>query len=76
MPKDLQKAEFCMVLIEARKKSGLTQMDLAACLGKPQSYVSKYESGERGLHVIEFLAVCDALHINPVEIIDTFKRRI
>lgn len=43
---------------EMRKKSGLTQVDLAILLDKPQSYVSKYESGERRLDLIEIREVC------------------
>jgi transcriptional regulator with XRE-family HTH domain len=75
MPKDPQHAEFCKILVEARKTSGLTQIELAVRLGKPQSFVSKYESGERGLHVVEFISVCDALHVNPAELIEAFKER-
>ena len=49
------------LLFEARKKAGLTQQQVADRLKKPQSYVAKYEGGERRLDVIEFLAVCKAL---------------
>lgn len=49
------------VLLEARRKKGLTQVDVAALLDKPQSFVSKYESGERRLDVVEFLEVCKSL---------------
>jgi len=73
MPKDPQYAECCKVLIEARKRSGLTQSELAVSLGRPQSFVSKYESGERGLNIVEFIAVCDALRVEPNEIIEIFR---
>ena len=49
----------------ARKAAGLTQTELAKQLGKPQSYVSKYERGERRLAVVEFLALADLLHFDP-----------
>lgn len=52
-------------LIEERTKAGLTQMQLAAKLHKPQSYVSKYERGERRLDVIEFILIARALGIEP-----------
>lgn len=60
---------FCEVLINARKRNGLTQVEVAAALGTPQSYVSKYESGERRLDVVEFIAVATALRENPLELL-------
>lgn len=43
-----------------RKDVGLTQSELAGMLGKPQSYVNKYESGERRLDLPEVEEVCQA----------------
>ncbi|HEV8437455.1 MAG TPA: helix-turn-helix transcriptional regulator [Methylomirabilota bacterium] len=40
-------------LKEARRRAGLTQVEVAAALRKPQSFVSKCESGERRVDVIE-----------------------
>ena len=60
---------FEKALTQARHKKGLTQAEVAARLGKPQSYVSKYESGERRLDVIEFIEVCEALMISAFQII-------
>lgn len=57
------------VLIEARRAKNLTQVEVANRLSKPQSFVSKYESGERRLDVIEFMEVCKALGTNPLSII-------
>jgi transcriptional regulator with XRE-family HTH domain len=56
---------FCRLLRDARNKAGLTQQDVAKRLKRPQSYVSKYESAERRLDVIEFLRVTKALRIAP-----------
>lgn len=64
---------FKRLLIEARKASGLTQADVAQVLGRPQSYVSKYERGERRLDIIEFLAVADAIGIDPIQVIDDIR---
>lgn len=57
------------LLFEARKDAKLTQTQLSERLGKPQSFVSKYERGERRLDVIEFLAVCKRLEADPHRIL-------
>ena len=49
------------MLVETRTKAGLSQEALAKRLGRPQSYVSKFERGERRLDVIEFFEVMSAL---------------
>ena len=49
------------LLVQARANAGLSQVDLAARLGRPQSFVSKYESGERRLDVVEFIEVIEAI---------------
>lgn len=53
----------------ARLESGITQVDLAKRLKRPQSFVAKYEQGERRLDVIEMLTVCDALGVDGFEIL-------
>ncbi len=58
---------FRQRMVAARKSKGLTQAQLAAQLGRQQSYVSKYERGERRLDVIEFLEVAQALAIDPAK---------
>lgn len=49
---------------QARLDAGMTQVELAAALGRPQSFVSKYESGERRLDVLELRTVCVALGLS------------
>ena len=44
-----------------RLDAGLSQVELAARLHRPQSYVSKYESGERRLDLVEFIEVAEAI---------------
>lgn len=63
-------ATFEQALVDARLENALTQSQVAARLGKPQSYVSKYESGERRLDVVEFLEVCKSINIKPDSIIE------
>ncbi|CAH2405145.1 helix-turn-helix domain-containing protein [Mesorhizobium escarrei] len=52
---------FLDQLISLRKAKGLTQTQVADKLGRPQSFVAKYEGGERRLDVIEFLDVTAVL---------------
>jgi transcriptional regulator with XRE-family HTH domain len=62
-------------LVNARKARGLTQEEIARRLGRPQSYVSKYERGERRLDVVEFLEVAEALEIAPGELLHKLERQ-
>ena len=58
------KAALLGLLREVRQEAGLRQEDVAARLGKPQSFVSKYESGERRLDVLELRDVCVACEVS------------
>lgn len=49
------------LLIARRQAAGLTQAELAQRLKRPQSFVSKYETGERRLDVIELIEIAEAL---------------
>lgn len=59
---------FLASMVEARTATGLTQTELAARLQKPQSYISKYERGERRIDVIEFRAIAIGLGLDPEEL--------
>ena len=52
------------LLIAARETAGLTQQQLADRLDKPQSFVAKYEGGERRIDLIEFIAIARALQFD------------
>lgn len=54
---------LCHLLIQVKESQGLTQARIAERLNRPQSFVSKYENGERRLDVIEFLEVAAALGV-------------
>jgi transcriptional regulator with XRE-family HTH domain len=49
----------------------LTQRDLADRLHKPESFVAKYEGGERRLDVVEFVAIARALGADPLKLMAT-----
>lgn len=53
------------MLIEARTRAGVTQVELAARLGRPQPFISFVERGERRVDVIEFYAIMKALGTDP-----------
>lgn len=62
-------ARFREILIQARKDAELTQSELATRLARPQSYVSKYENGERRLDLIEFLQIARFLRLDVSSVI-------
>lgn len=57
---------LCLLLRALRRDKKLTQQQLAARLGKPQSFVAKYEAGERQLDVAEWLAIVEAMDADPI----------
>jgi transcriptional regulator with XRE-family HTH domain len=58
-----------LMLTEQRTKAGITQQQLSQKMSRPQSYVSKYERGERRLDVVELLEICRYLDADPHEIL-------
>ena len=54
----------------------LTQADVAKILGYPQSYVSKYESGERRLDFVETVLVCEVLGKSIEEFSASYSRKL
>jgi transcriptional regulator with XRE-family HTH domain len=65
-----QYQRFRELIVAARKAAGLTQVEVASRLKRPQSYVSKYESGVRRLDVVEFLTVARAIGFDPARFIE------
>ncbi|MHB8302885.1 MAG: helix-turn-helix domain-containing protein [Acidobacteriaceae bacterium] len=66
--------KFRELLVDVRKRADLTQAELSLRLNRPQSFVSKYERGERRLDVIEFGEVAKALGVDPVKLLTKFYR--
>lgn len=72
MEKSIYSEEYqrlCAVLRSLRREAGLTQVQVAAALDVPQSFVSKYESGERRLDVVELSHVAQALGATTDEVL-------
>lgn len=67
---------LCELLVAARHKAGLTQQAVAQRLKRPQSFVSKYEGGERRLDLIEFVTVAAALDADPLRLLRVLLKQI
>lgn len=57
------------LLVEARRARGLTQSDVAHDLKVPQSFVSKYERGERRLDIVELLRILRILELDVRDVL-------
>lgn len=76
MPKSVHTdkyTKFRELLIAIRNNASLTQTQLAEKLGKPQSFVSKYESGERRLDFIEVLELAECLRFDVGTLADVIE---
>jgi transcriptional regulator with XRE-family HTH domain len=58
-------------LVEARNAAGLNQRKFAAMLGRHQQFVSRYETGERRLDIVEFVDVARALGCDVATMVDS-----
>jgi transcriptional regulator with XRE-family HTH domain len=71
----LEHRALCDLLVATRRKAGLTQQTVAKRLKRPQSFVAKYEGGERRLDIIEFIEVSKALKADPMGLFRLIVRR-
>lgn len=69
-----EKKRFLSLVRQMRLDAGLRQADLARKLGEPQSFVSRYESGERRLDVLELRQICGMLGVSLADFIDRLER--
>jgi transcriptional regulator with XRE-family HTH domain len=75
MQKSLKSPEYARLiamLVAVRKKAEIRQQALAKKLGKPQSFVAKYEGGERRIDLVEFIAIVRALDGDPAGLFRDF----
>jgi transcriptional regulator with XRE-family HTH domain len=63
-------------LMEARQGAGILQADLAARVGKDQSYISNIERCQRRVDVVEFYDLAVALNIDPAVLFKDVAKRI
>lgn len=64
------------LLREMRIEAGVTQVQLAEILGQSQSFVSKYERGDRRLDVIQLRTVCQILGSSLTSFIGLLEKRL
>lgn len=70
-PWDQRRLRLQRLLREIRVEAGLKQADVAERLGNDQSFVSRYERGERRLDLVELEAICAACKVK----LEEFARR-
>lgn len=76
MPSTLRTARhrrLIELLVEARERSGLTQTELGARLGRYQSVIAAIESGGRRIDIVEFLAIADALDMDAAAVVEAVR---
>jgi transcriptional regulator with XRE-family HTH domain len=71
-----QQAVLQMLLRETRQAAGLRQQDLAERLGEPQPFVSRYESGERRLTILELRWICEILGVPFLLFVQQLEQRL
>jgi transcriptional regulator with XRE-family HTH domain len=75
MQKSLKSPEYARLvaaLVAVRHAAGIRQQALAKKLGRPQSFIAKYEGGERRIDVVEFIAIARALGADPIKLFRDF----
>jgi transcriptional regulator with XRE-family HTH domain len=64
------------LLRKLRKEAGLNQQELANALHKPQSFVSKVESGERRLDILELRLICQQFGLDLVSFAERLEKEL
>jgi len=71
-----QREKFLILLKEIRQKKGIRQVELAAQLDVPQSFISKYESGERRLDILELRQICQLIGVSLDDFIQKMEEKL
>lgn len=64
------------MLREMRKEAGLQQVALAERLGRPQSFVSDVEKGQRRVDILELMEICNACGVRLADFATRLQERI
>lgn len=64
------------LLREIRQEKGFNQAQFAERLGAPQFFVSRYETGERRLDLLEILHICEALNTPLPQFVERLNERL
>ena len=64
------------VIARVRKRRGLSQRDLAAILKRPHSVIGMIESNQRQVNVPEFIAIAEALDVDPADLFRQLMREL
>lgn len=76
IPTAAQRDALANLLVTIRQEAGLDQTTVAKAVGKGQSFVSRYESGERRLDILELRAVCQACGITLARFVKRLESAI
>ena len=71
-----QQKALLSLLRQLRLEAGLRQVDMAQRLGKPQAFVSYYESGARRLDLLELRQICGVLGLSLVKFVQKFENQL
>lgn len=63
-------------LVGARRQSGMTQAEVAAKVGRDQSFVSLIENSQRRVDVLEFFALCRAMNADAISLLHAIERSL
>jgi ribosome-binding protein aMBF1 (putative translation factor) len=72
----IQQKRLLVLLRGVRVDAGLTQSELASRLATDQTFVSKYESGERRLDILELREVCQVIGTDFVAFIRRLDKEL
>lgn len=68
----MKKMRLAALLRQFRLDANLTQSQVADKIGQTQSYVSKYETGEQRLDLVELEAVCEAVSVSLTDVVSRY----
>jgi transcriptional regulator with XRE-family HTH domain len=71
-----QQKALLLLLRELRTQAGLRQIDVARSLGKPQAFVSYYESGARRLDLLELRQICKIFGVSLLDFVRKFEKML